>query len=379
MVTDQDYELLSGYIDNVLTASESQALEARLAAEPTLRAELEALRGTVALLRGLPALKAPRNFTLTPALVARPEPKLALVPQRRAQPFYLSAVFSAAAAAAAIAMIGLSVILLNLNPSLRTTAPGAIALQPTLVAPLAADQEGAFNIVPLPTSTVAPLQAVSPTQMPTQAALPTQPADTFAAGAAAEAPTLTDAVMQQEAQDAPLPTLEPGAMFFSSEAPATPLPESAMMLMPETGDAAPATTEGGDQNAAAAPVDGVVAGNAASPTGTSATAAREAEVSSATPAPTQTPAAAATTTTFALPATALLGATMNPHGTPVAVLPPVEAPLPLAEAAPAPSATTTTTTNAALIRSLTLAALLGAALILGLIAVITTLLRRRAN
>lgn len=66
---DQDYELLSAYLDGLLTNGERAALEQRLAVEPLLRAELAALRQTVTLVRSLPARKAPRNFVLTPALI----------------------------------------------------------------------------------------------------------------------------------------------------------------------------------------------------------------------------------------------------------------------------------------------------------------------
>ncbi|MDX2078999.1 MAG: hypothetical protein SFZ02_21380, partial [bacterium] len=65
----EDLELLSAYLDNMLNEVERSALEIRLAQNEALRTELEALRATVALIKGLPTLKAPRNFTLTPAMV----------------------------------------------------------------------------------------------------------------------------------------------------------------------------------------------------------------------------------------------------------------------------------------------------------------------
>jgi len=65
----QDLELLSAYLDNMLNDAERSALEARLANNEQLHTELEALRATVALIKGLPTLKAPRNFMLTPEMV----------------------------------------------------------------------------------------------------------------------------------------------------------------------------------------------------------------------------------------------------------------------------------------------------------------------
>lgn len=70
-LNDRDYELLSAYLDGMLAEDERAALETRLNAEPMLRGELRALRQTVALLNGLPTLKAPRNFTLTPEMVGQ--------------------------------------------------------------------------------------------------------------------------------------------------------------------------------------------------------------------------------------------------------------------------------------------------------------------
>lgn len=71
-MTEQDFELLSAYIDNALTPEERAALESRLLTDAALRAELEALQRTVTMIRALPELRAPRNYTLDPAVYARP-------------------------------------------------------------------------------------------------------------------------------------------------------------------------------------------------------------------------------------------------------------------------------------------------------------------
>ncbi|MCX7855509.1 MAG: zf-HC2 domain-containing protein [Anaerolineae bacterium] len=67
-------EWLSAYIDGALSPRERARLEARLAQDPDLRARLESLQRTVALVRGLPSVSAPRNFLLTPAMVRQPAP-----------------------------------------------------------------------------------------------------------------------------------------------------------------------------------------------------------------------------------------------------------------------------------------------------------------
>jgi anti-sigma factor RsiW len=68
-ISPEEFELLSAYLDNMLNEAERSALELRLADSAPLRAELEALRATIALINGLPTLKAPRNFILTPEMV----------------------------------------------------------------------------------------------------------------------------------------------------------------------------------------------------------------------------------------------------------------------------------------------------------------------
>lgn len=67
-------EQLSAYLDGKLTPRQRADLEKQLAANPQLRADLESLRRTRAVLRAAPRLRAPRNFTLTPQMVrARPQ------------------------------------------------------------------------------------------------------------------------------------------------------------------------------------------------------------------------------------------------------------------------------------------------------------------
>lgn len=75
-------ELLSAYLDGELSAEEQTRLEAQLAADPALRAELDALRHTVALVRNLPVVPVPCNFILPQAATARPRPAQRARPHR---------------------------------------------------------------------------------------------------------------------------------------------------------------------------------------------------------------------------------------------------------------------------------------------------------
>jgi hypothetical protein len=82
----RDWESLSAYLDRRLKPKEVANLEARLSADPALSAALGEMQRTRDALRGLPRLRAPRNFTLTPQMVgqrsalrARPSGRLAPV------------------------------------------------------------------------------------------------------------------------------------------------------------------------------------------------------------------------------------------------------------------------------------------------------------
>ncbi len=82
MISSQDFDRLSAYIDNQLSAKEKAALEARLAREPELQATLNELRQTVQALRSLPVVKPPRNFMLS-AKQVQAEPRRQWFPALR--------------------------------------------------------------------------------------------------------------------------------------------------------------------------------------------------------------------------------------------------------------------------------------------------------
>lgn len=92
----RDIERLSAYLDGDLSSQEAEALEARLRSEAQLRRRLEELRHTVAQLKALPAVRAPRNFTLTPEMAG-------LKPRR--QPLFSFFRFASAVAAVALVIV----------------------------------------------------------------------------------------------------------------------------------------------------------------------------------------------------------------------------------------------------------------------------------
>jgi hypothetical protein len=201
--TDQDYELLSAYLDGALAEAERTALETRLQTDDKLRQELAALQQTVNLVRGLPPLKAPRNFTLTPSMV-RLRPARWLI-------FPTSTAFSAISAAAATVLILLGAGMLLLQ-STSVNSPNSVAQ------PVAMQRESTAQIASLPTQT--PLTSEKTAERDqrsadeTAAAIddlsPTSPPSAVANGAALPDPNAASNLQQpqvtNEEQPAPVTT-----------------------------------------------------------------------------------------------------------------------------------------------------------------------------
>jgi len=134
-INDRDFDQLSAYLDNALSAAERAALERRLASELGLRAALDDLRMMRQLLRALPTLKAPRDFALTPAQ-ARPRPALIT--------FASSPAVTSISAAAAVVLI-VAGVLLTVAPSGRIDAPNAVALLATATVEIAEGEASAVT------------------------------------------------------------------------------------------------------------------------------------------------------------------------------------------------------------------------------------------
>lgn len=128
-------ELLSAYIDGALSPRERARLEARLATDPELRARLESLQRTVALVRAMPSVRAPRSFRLTPAMVRRPAPTA-----RRLAP----------ALTFATAVSGLLCVVLLVGNLIAAGWGGMGAAAP---APMVAYEEPASERAPMPPAT----------------------------------------------------------------------------------------------------------------------------------------------------------------------------------------------------------------------------------
>jgi anti-sigma factor RsiW len=68
-ISDRDLELLSTYLDGRLNQTDQARLETRLQKDANLREVYEQLHRTRLVLRSLPKMRAPRNYTLSPRMV----------------------------------------------------------------------------------------------------------------------------------------------------------------------------------------------------------------------------------------------------------------------------------------------------------------------
>ena len=124
-LSSRDWEYLSAYLDRQLKPKEIASLEARLSVDPGLSAALGEIQRTRDVLRSLPRMRAPRNFTLTPQMVGQRSP-LRARPAARLAPVFG---FASALATFLLILVVAGDFLGILAPSTKPVAqaPGVIA------------------------------------------------------------------------------------------------------------------------------------------------------------------------------------------------------------------------------------------------------------
>jgi len=331
---DRELELLSAYLDGALNESERQALETRLAQDALLQRELDLLRETKQLVASLPTLKAPRNLTIA---------RSARQPYR--QPLVLSPWISSLSAVAAAFMLIAGFVLLNRTPAMPNSegalAQTAISMETT--------PEAALRAAPA-------IASARPSQ--TAAVLLNEESSSTESAQAQEPEASADQALENDEQAAAgagimatLPPMPSPELPYDAVAPAAPLAEggSGEADQGQEREFAPGADDGTAPDASAAL-------GAAAEIASTATSPAAGQQSDAFIAP--TPTAMATQQP-----TAVASATPSPTLTPTAV--PTIAPI------PAPIATSGTSADAGGI------ALLIVGVLLLVVAVITTVLRRQ--
>ncbi len=238
---------LMDYLDGRLSPEKRAALQADIIRDPALRLEVKQLEQTVAFTRAVPLREAPRNYLLTPAMVAGPErtksqpARSTIGAQRRPLSLLLLRLTTAVMAVAFVVTVGL-----NLWPgtlgmggatgkvaSDRAASPQEEAM--FMVAEATPQASPTRGVLGTPPSTMdeteAPNEAPAPMRMMQTTAEPTPKGD-LAEASAPEA-ALTPPVSQQEAVKveelppgmAPPPGAVPegGGIGGAAEVPAMPM------------------------------------------------------------------------------------------------------------------------------------------------------------
>jgi anti-sigma factor RsiW len=108
---------VSTYLDGALDAPTRQVFDAAITQDDGLRRRVDELREVVALVRAAPLREPPRNYLLTPAMVAETPPKRAV--QRRT-PLLLMQLATSLTAAAFVVTAGLSFLSRGVSPAMVT-------------------------------------------------------------------------------------------------------------------------------------------------------------------------------------------------------------------------------------------------------------------
>lgn len=182
-------DALSAYLDGSLGAGERQRLEADLAADPRLRAELEQFRVVQQQLRAAPRRRAPRSYALDPALYGKPKPQRAqqLYPVLRTATAFTALIFA---------------IILGLNLIQGGFGADSEAAQPVAQVSGAAVEEAAVLEAPAPQEAAADVASMAE-------AAPTEAAAAMSAAAVApgeSAPDVEAAATSDRATDRAQPT-----------------------------------------------------------------------------------------------------------------------------------------------------------------------------
>ncbi len=221
-ITGREWEDLSAYLDGQLSPKESARLEEKLQARADLREALNELSQTRSLLRSQPAVRAPRNFTLTPTMVGiRPAP---------ARSFQL---FPAMRLASVMAAVLLVVVLAgDFLTGGRQPAFVPVAFQSMPMSAPAAEMKSAAEEAPALQAEAA-MEAPAPTEAP--------------AAAVMEAPAATEAPVEAPLAEEAAPTLGAAALMDAATG-AEPYPPpseelAAAAAAPEEATATPAAPQ----------------------------------------------------------------------------------------------------------------------------------------
>jgi len=216
---------ISAYVDGELDPTSQAAFETALAQDRTLRRKVDELREVVTLVRAVPLREPPRNYLLTPSMVAEKTPQRT---PRRPVPLLFMRLATSLAAVAFVVTTGLTYMQRSTTPKMLMHAPTAFDEMPALEAPQA--------IVATVEVEAEVKLASEPGARPESAAIP-EPAARVEENVQAEKVVESEEVVETLAQASPTATPQPDAgaanantTLNTQEQKESPPPEAALAL-----------------------------------------------------------------------------------------------------------------------------------------------------
>ncbi len=204
---------ISAYVDGELEPAKQSAFEAALAQDRALQQKVKEMREVVALVRAIPLREPPRNYLLTPSMVAEKSgaeksgaEKSPQRAHRRSTPLLFMRLATSLAAVAFVVTAGLTYMQRSISPTMVMNAPKAAEEMPAMEAPPAA-------VV----ATVVVQKEVEVMQVREPAAMPTATPSTEAV-ARAEKVVESEAVVEAPAAVPLTATPQPDAGIAAAEA-----------------------------------------------------------------------------------------------------------------------------------------------------------------
>ncbi len=169
-------EQLSAYLDGELTPAEARALKAEVDEQSHLRQELEEMRMTREVMRAVPLQTPPRNYLLTPSMVAAKKPSQAPALRSRRMPLLLLRLATSLTAIAFVITVGLGYIQNPARPATdlarempQPEAASIERVESTAPVEMEAEEEtfGATqSVTPAPEATLSPQEEMALSEVP---------------------------------------------------------------------------------------------------------------------------------------------------------------------------------------------------------------------
>lgn len=214
-------ERLSAYLDGELTPAEARTLKVQIEEQPHLRQELEEMRMTREVMRSVPLQTPPRNYLLTPSMVAAEKPAQAPAPRSRRMPLLLLRLATSLTAIAFVITVGVGYIQNTARPAAQLTremSQPEVATMERVESTVPVEMEaedGTFAesqaATPAPEATLSPQEEMALSEVPEKgqegmgggaAPMPEEPAEEAAPLAAQQQETEEADVERAAAEDA---------------------------------------------------------------------------------------------------------------------------------------------------------------------------------